>query len=58
MRSYLCVHICLQELDLKCVGPIVEVYIDGCTQYVAPLENNEGFFVPEIAKQQESKKKQ
>ena len=48
----------MQELDLKCVGPIVEIYIDGCTQYVAPLENNEGFFVPEIAKQQESKKEQ
>lgn len=49
---------CMQGLNMECVGPIVELYIDGCTQYVAPLENREGFFVPEIAKQQESKKEQ
>ncbi|CAI8030463.1 Testis-expressed protein 264 [Geodia barretti] len=46
------------EFDLKCVGPILEIYGDGYTQYVAPLENNEGFFVPEIAQENESKKSQ
>ena len=51
-------QILMQEFDLKCVGPILEIYGDGCTQYVAPLENNEGFFVPEIAQQLESKKSQ
>ena len=47
-----------QEFDLKNVGPIMEIYIDGYTRYVTPLENSEGFFVPEIAEQHESKKEQ
>ena len=48
----------VQQFDLKSIGPVVEVYAGGYTRYIAPLENNEGFFVPEIAQQQESKKEQ
>ena len=48
----------MQEFSLKCGGPILEIYVDGFTQYVAPLQQNDGFFVPEIAQLKESKKSQ
>lgn len=48
----------IQDFDLKTIGPILEIYHDGYTQYVTPLENNERFFVPEIALSEESKKTQ
>ena len=48
----------MQQFDMKIVGPVVEVYIDGYILYVTPLDNIEGFFVPEFAQQNESKKTQ
>ena len=44
-------------MDIKCLGPVLEVYTDDIIRYIVPLENIEGFFVPEVAQQQESKKK-
>lgn len=39
-------------------GPVIEMYYPDVTRYFAPLENNLGFFVPEVAQEHESKKKQ
>ena len=47
-----------QKYDLKAAGPIIEVYTGDVIRYIAPLENNQGFFVPEVAQKKESKKEQ
>ncbi|XP_064399148.1 testis-expressed protein 264 homolog [Halichondria panicea] len=48
----------LGNLKSSCPGPILEVYEIDCIRYIAPLENNEGFFVPEVPMETETKKDQ
>ena len=48
----------LQKRSLSNVGPFLEVCGQDCIHYIAPLENNDGFFVPEVAREEESKKVQ
>ncbi len=30
-------------------GPVIEVCETDCIRYIAPLENNDGFYVPELS---------
>lgn len=48
----------LQKNKLKIAGPIIEVYEADCIRYFAPLDHNEGYFVPEVAMETETKKEQ
>ena len=43
---------------LESVGPIFEVCEEDCIRYIATLNDKEGFFVPEVAVETETKKKQ
>lgn len=45
-----------QEHDLKNACPTIEICEADRIQYITPLDNNEGFFVPEVAKEREAKK--
>jgi len=38
------------------VGPIIELCNEDNIRYIAPLEENKGFFVPEVAMEAETKK--
>lgn len=48
----------LQERSLHNAGPYVEMCGRDCIHYTSPLHNAEGFFVPEVAMETESKKEQ
>ena len=48
----------IQKQRLESVGPIIEVYEDDCIRYIATLSEKEGFFVPEVAMETETKKEQ
>lgn len=52
-----CLSTCEQKKELK-AGPIIELCADDVIRYIAPLENIQGFFVPEVAQKEESKKEQ
>jgi hypothetical protein len=43
---------------VESVGPIFEVCENDCIRYIATLSDKEGFFVPEVAMETETKKKQ
>lgn len=47
----------LQEFNISHVGPVIELYESDCIRYITPIENNEGFFVPEVAKHQTTETK-
>ena len=47
-----------QEHALHCVGPILEVCEAGLTHFIAPLENNDKFFVPEVTVMETDTKKE
>lgn len=41
------------------MGPVIELCREDHIRYIAPMEGNEGFFVPEVAMETtETKKKQ
>ena len=42
----------------KTAGPVVEICETDCIRYIAPLENSDGFFVPEVAELATAKKHQ
>ena len=48
----------LQEHAIDCAGPILEVCEAGLTHYIAPLENNDKFFVPEVTDMEKEAKKE
>ena len=49
----------MQEHAIHSAGsPILEVCGQGLTHYIAPLENNDQFFVPEVAKMETGGKKE
>ena len=58
MIVYPALHKYLKKRDLKIGGPVIEVYYSEVIRYIVPLENNPGFFVPEVAQEEESKKEQ
>ena len=39
-------------------GPIMEVYEDDLIHYIAPLENNDQFYVPEVTMMENDGKKE
>ena len=45
---------------MKNVGPFVEIYTEDVIRFVVVLDNNEGFYVPEVSPTvlEESKKTQ
>lgn len=55
---YVAIVIILQEHAIDCAGPILEVCEAGLTHYIAPLENNDKFFVPEVTDMEKEAKKE
>ena len=47
----------VQKHAIHSAGPILEVCEKGLTHYIAPLENNDKFFVPEVTKMETEAKK-
>ena len=45
-----CFDLSLQDYKVKNAGPCLEIYKDDAIQFVVILDNNEGFYVPEISK--------
>ena len=43
----------LQDYKVKNAGPFLEICKDDAIQFVVILDNNEGFYVPEISKDSE-----
>ena len=48
----------LKKYDVKIEGLIIEVDDGKKISYIAPLEYNPGFFVPEVVGQEEESKKE
>ena len=47
----------VQKHAIHSAGPILEVSEKSLTHYIAPLENNDKFFVPEVTKMETEAKK-